>query len=236
MSYNAYYIKKSYLIVILLITTHFAFTQSEVMVINKYIDYKKSVRSNSQKEMWSIGFNVAKAVFDLRYAGADNFVGKKMYPNSIEGTFMRQPAVIALGRVQKELLQQDLGIKVFDAYRPYSVSKAFWEIVKDERYVANPIRGSNHNRGTAIDLTIIDIKTGQELNMGTGFDNFTDTAHHSFTHLSGDVLKNRSLLKSVMERNGFKALDTEWWHYTYQNDMQFEVLDIPFRRLGKHIR
>ena len=97
--------------------------------------------------------------------------------------------------------------------------------------MANPARGSYHNRGSAVDLTIIDLRTGKELNMGTGFDNFTDSAHHSFKNLPEEILKNRILLKSVMEKHGFKALETEWWHYTFQSDIKFDVMDIPFYKL-----
>ena len=99
--------------------------------------------------------------------------------------------------------------------------------------MANPAKGSNHNRGTAVDLTLIDLKTGQELPMGTGFDNFTDTAHHSFTALPPQVLRNREQLKAVMERHGFKPLDSEWWHYTYTAGL-FEVLDFSFKQLNKY--
>jgi D-alanyl-D-alanine dipeptidase len=126
-----------------------------------------------------------------------------------------------------------LGLKIFDAYRPYSVTVKFWELVKDERYVANPAKGSGHNRGIAVDLTIIDLKTGKELDMGTGFDNFTDTAHHTFTSLPEEVLHNRLLLKSTMEKYGFIALESEWWHYYLANGNTFELLDIEFKKLKK---
>ena len=103
----------------------------------------------------------------------------------------------------------------------------------DERYVANPANGSGHNRGIAVDLTIIDLKTGKELNMGTGFDNFTDSAHHSFTNLPKEILQNRNLLKTTMEKYGFKLFETEWWHYFLADGDKYEVLDIDFKKLGK---
>lgn len=124
-----------------------------------------------------------------------------------------------------------LGLKIFDAYRPYAVTEKFWELVHDERYVANPANGSGHNRGTSLDLTIIYLENGQELNMGTGFDNFTDTAHHSFTNLPESILQNRMLLKSLMEQNGFKALETEWWHYSLPNSKQYELLNLSFKKI-----
>ena len=106
-----------------------------------------------------------------------------------------------------------------------------WDLIKDERYVANPSKGSGHNRGLSVDLTIITLNTGQELDMGTGFDHFSDTAHQDFTSLAGQVLKNRKLLKETMEKYGFKALSTEWWHYSWTNDRNYAVLDIDFKKL-----
>jgi D-alanyl-D-alanine dipeptidase len=107
-----------------------------------------------------------------------------------------------------------------------------WDLIHDERYVADPSKGSGHNRGLAVDLTIIDLKDGSELNMGTSFDNFTDTAHHTFKNLPADILQNRMLLRETMEKYGFKALETEWWHYSWPNDRNYEVLDIDFKKLA----
>ena len=172
-------------------------------------------------------------VYDLRYATTNNFMHRLMYPSNTNKTFLRLPVAHALAKVQHELNEKGLGLKIFDAYRPYSVTEKFWELVHDERYVANPAKGSGHNRGIAVDLTIINLKTGEELNMGTGFDNFTDSAHHSFTNLPEEVLQNRNLLKTAMEKHGFKLFETEWWHYFIANGERFEVLDISFRKLGK---
>lgn len=108
-----------------------------------------------------------------------------------------------------------------------------WELVKDDRYAADPKKGSGHNRGIAVDLTIIDLKTKEELAMGTGFDNFTDSAHHDFSALPVDVLQNRLLLKNTMEKYGFKALETEWWHYALPNSSEYELLDLSFDDLKK---
>lgn len=113
------------------------------------------------------------------------------------------------------------------------MSKSFWDLVQDERYVANPSRGSNHNRGMAIDLTIIELSTGRELDMGTGFDNFSDTAHHPFKNLPAQVLNNRELLKTVMQKHGFEPYTEEWWHYTFKSSTSFEVLNIPLKKLAK---
>lgn len=173
--------------------------------------------------------------YDLRYAGSNNFMHRRMYPENTRITFLRQPAALALKKVQEELSAKGLGLKIFDAYRPYSVTVKFWELVKDERFVAHPRNGSGHNRGAAVDLTIIRLNNGRELEMGTGFDNFTDTAHQGFTGLPETVIANRLLLKSVMERNGFKPYNDEWWHYSWPESARYEILDISFKKLGKDL-
>ena len=108
-----------------------------------------------------------------------------------------------------------------------------WERVKDDRYAVDPKKGSGHNRGFAVDLTIINLKTLEELNMGTEFDNFSDSAQHSFTALAEEYLHNRYLLRSIMEKHGFKALETEWRHYFLPNASGFELMDISFEELYK---
>ena len=127
----------------------------------------------------------------------------------------------------------ELGLKIFDGYRPYSVTEKMWEPIKDDRYVADPKKGSGHNRGIAVDLTVINLKTKEELPMGTGFDNFSDTAHQTFKALPEQILQNRNLLKDAMEKYGFKSLETEWWHYSLPNAKYFEILDLGFKKLRK---
>jgi D-alanyl-D-alanine dipeptidase len=197
--------------------------------------YREQVKRDPSKKMVDLSSIIPGLVFDLRYAGVNNFMHRRMYPRGTTSSFLRAPAAAALAVVQKELGEKGLGIKIFDAYRPYSVTVRFWELVKDERYVANPAKGSGHNRGIAVDLTLIDRATGKELNMGTGFDNFTDTAHHSFSQLEENILQNRLLLKSTMENHGFRSLETEWWHYFLADGDRFEVLDIEFKKFRKKL-
>lgn len=193
--------------------------------------YREVARADSNHRM----VNLAKAIpglqFDLRYASENNFTGKKLYPGKPATSYLRLPAARALAKVQESLMKRGYALKVFDAYRPYSATVVMWELVRDERYAANPAKGSGHNRGLAIDLTIIDTRNGKELAMGTGFDNFTDSAHHSFTNLPQEVILNRKLLREVMESNGFKALETEWWHYYWPNDGNYPIMDVGFGKL-----
>lgn len=202
-----------------------------VNYISSVKSYHKSIELDSMKTMMELEQLIPTIVYDLRYATENNFVKKPLYPVETKTTFLRLPAALALANIQKELQTQGLGLKIFDAYRPYSVTVKFWELVKDDRYVANPVKGSGHNRGLSVDLTIIHLNTGTELNMGTGFDHFSDTAHHSFAFLPETVLQNRKLLKEVMLKYGFQLFETEWWHYYWPNNREYEVLDLNFRKL-----
>lgn len=202
---------------------------------DKWDDYKKQVKKDSSKKMVELKSLIPGIVYDLRYATVNNFMRRLMYPAGTNNTFLRLPATKALQKVQQELNVKGYGIKIFDAYRPYAVTVKFWELVKDERYVANPSKGSGHNRGIAVDLTIINIQTGKTLEMGTGFDNFSDTAHHTFKNLSAEVLQNRELLKSTMGKYGFNSYADEWWHYSWPNSGKFEILNIDFKKLKKGV-
>jgi len=201
-------------------------------VINSVAVLQKTVAKDAAKQMVDLKKKIPSIGLDLRYAGTNNFMHQKLYP-PITTTWLRKPAADSLAKVQAQLKLMDMGLKIFDAYRPYAATEKMWEPVKDDRYAADPKTGSGHNRGAAVDLTIINLKTGRELPMGTGFDNFSDTAHHAFANLPQDVLQNRLLLKKLMEQYGFKALDTEWWHYSLPNAKYFELLNIDFKDLEK---
>jgi zinc D-Ala-D-Ala dipeptidase len=207
-----------------------------VPVVDKMAAYLQFVKLDSLKTMVELHSAVPGIDYDLRYATRNNFMLRPMYPPATRNTFVRLPVANALKKVMDELSQKGYRVKVFDAYRPYSVTVSFWELVKDERYVADPHKGSGHNRGLAIDITLISNKTRKELDMGTGFDNFTDSAHHDFTQLPLTVLENRKLLRTTMEKYGFTAMETEWWHYFWPNDRGYEVLDLSFADLKKNIR
>ncbi len=204
-------------------------------IITSKQQYLFSVDSNMQKRLVNIRQLIPSIVLDLRYSTANNFTKTTLYKKA-NTTYLRVEPATALFTIQNALLKKGLGIKIFDAYRPYAATKLMWELIHDDRYVANPKNGSNHNRGLAIDLTIVNLTTVQELDMGTSFDNFTDTAHHSFTNLSQLILENRNLLKSTMEQYGFKSFDTEWWHYSWPNNLNYEVLDVSFKKLKKIVK
>lgn len=201
-------------------------------IITTVRELQQTIDSNPNKRMIDIKALVPEIVLELRYATTDNFMNRKLYP-SIQTTYLRAPAAIALQKLAEELKKKNLTLKIWDGYRPYSVTEAMWEPVKDDRYAADPKLGSGHNRAVAVDLTLIDINTKKGLDMGTGFDNFSDTAHHNFKALPSQVLQNRMLLRSLMEKYGFMALESEWWHYYLPDAKNYELMDVPFSTLRK---
>ena len=201
-------------------------------VISDTAAFNKTALNNPAKMMVDVRKAIPTIVLDLKYAGRDNFMHHRLYPH-IKTTYLRRAAAEALAEVQKELYRQNLGIKIWDAYRPYAVTEKMWEPVKDDRYAADPEFGSGHNRGIALDATLINLHTKKELNMGTGFDNFSDTAHGDFKNLPAIVLANRVLLKSVMKKYGFTVLETEWWHFYLPDTKKYELLNLSFKDLKK---
>ena len=150
---------------------------------------------------------------DLRYATGNNFVHEKMY--DCPRCFLRPDVAKAVVVVHKNLKKRGLALKMYDCYRPRPIQWKLWNRVPDPRYVADPRKGSMHNRGMAVDLTIVD-SLGNELDMGTDFDFFGKEAYHSYAGHSDEVQENRQLLLEMMEDHGFRSTSTEWWHYSYK--------------------
>ncbi|MFA6569905.1 MAG: M15 family metallopeptidase [Bacteroidota bacterium] len=193
--------------------------------------YKKQVSYNANDELVDLQKFIPGIVLDIKYATADNFVGLPLY--SLPKAYLRKPVAEALLRIQEVLKTRNLGLKIFDAYRPYSVTLKFYEKIKDTNFVASPWSGSRHNRGAAVDLTLIDLKDNAELTMPTKFDDFSDKASPTYINLSITVLKNRNLLIQLMQKYGFTVNPNEWWHYDYEGWSKFPVTDIKFEELEK---
>jgi D-alanyl-D-alanine dipeptidase len=204
----------------------------------KYIDnarvmglksYAKQINDTPNLKLVEIKKYIPGIALDIRYATTNNFMHQRMYTQA--RAFARLPVVEALKAVEADLKTRGLGLKIYDAYRPYSVTVKFYEMAHDTNFVADPRKGSRHNRGCAIDLTVIDLKTGKELNMPTGFDSFSVKASADYSDLPKDEIKNRELLKSVMQAHGFKVYRTEWWHYDFNDWQNYPLLDIPFSEI-----
>lgn len=199
-------------------------------VLDRLDVYAEMVRRDPEKALVDLERLIPTVTLDLRYATADNFMKRPLYPEA--RALLRCPAARALRAAHSELSKQGFGIKVFDAYRPYSVTVAMWEPIRNPDYVADPARGSRHNRGAAVDVTLIELGSGTELLMPTPYDDFTPRAAHAFTDLPEEQVRNRALLRSVMERHGFVALPSEWWHYDFAGWEKFEVLDLTHADLA----
>ena len=168
---------------------------------------------------------------DIRYASDRNFLGFAVYPEA--RAFLQAEAAEALTRVNAELKSQGQGLLILDAYRPLSVTQIMWDKTPPSKraYVANPKNGSRHNRGAAVDLTIIDRSTGKPVPMPSYYDDFSEKAHHSYRGGTLKARRNRSKLKNLMEKHGFEALDNEWWHYDYQGWEKYPLLDTKFSEI-----
>lgn len=153
---------------------------------------------------------IPNLIIDLKYATRDNFTSQIVYDFS--DCFLIEDAALQLKLVQEELETMGLGLKIWDGYRPMEAQWKFWHLFPDERYVSDPRKGGRHTRGTAVDLTLIDIQ-GNELAMPSAFDDFSEKAHRNYKEAGLEEIKNRELLERVMEKHGFIGLPTEWWHF-----------------------
>ena len=170
---------------------------------------------------------------DIRYATENNFVGRKVYPEA--RAFLQKPAAKAVLRVHRKLAKQGLGLVIFDGYRPWTITKLFWEVTPEDKrkFVANPERGSKHNRGCAVDLSIYDLKTGELLDMPSGYDEFTERASPDYAGGTAEQRANRELLRRLMEAEGFTVNPNEWWHFDYKDWEKYAIYDISFAEAGR---
>lgn len=161
---------------------------------------------------------------DVRYATPNNFTGQILYKS--DKVYLRKVVAESLSNAHKSLMRNyALRLKVFDGYRPLSIQKIMWEVMPDDRYVADPAKGSRHNRGAAVDLTVVDV-TGKEIDMGTPYDDFSEKSHIDYKKLSKNALIYREILRSTMEKFGFEAMSSEWWHFDFIGWSKFPIMDV----------
>lgn len=194
-------------------------------------EYQTSLKTNADKELVNLSKVAPEIVLEIGYATEKNFTGKKIY--TMARAYVRKPVAAALKRAQKEFNSAGYGIKVFDAYRPYTATVKFYEEYHDTTYVASPYRGSRHNRACALDMTLIDLKTGKDVPMPTAWDSFDTSAWPTAPVSDPIIRKNRDMLITIMERNGFTVYEHEWWHFDFNGWKEYEVMDIDFEELEK---
>jgi D-alanyl-D-alanine dipeptidase len=165
---------------------------------------------------------------DIRYTSTRNFLGTPMYREP--RAFVQRPAAEAVVRANQKLHELGFGLLIHDAYRPWYVTKMFWDAVPDEDhiFVANPTQGSRHNRGCAVDLTVIDLKTGEAVPMVSGYDEMTERAYPFYPGGTSLERWDRALLRHAMEDEGFTVYEDEWWHFDYKDWPRYPILNIPF--------
>jgi len=165
---------------------------------------------------------------DIRYATSNNFVGRAVYPEA--RAFLQRPAAEALVGVHRQLAERGLGIVIFDGYRPWTITKLFWDVVPEDKrkFVADPAKGSKHNRGCAVDLSVYNLKTGELVPMPSGFDEFTERASPNYKGGTDEERANREMLRTLMEGAGFTVNPNEWWHFDYKDWEQYAIYDISF--------
>ncbi|MGB4204978.1 MAG: M15 family metallopeptidase [Bacteroidales bacterium] len=194
-------------------------------------NYVRSVDANPDMELLNLENIIPDIILDIRYATPDNFTGEIIYTEP--EAWLRRPAALALVRLQDSLKHHGLGLKIWDAYRPYSASVKFFDIYPDTNFVANPRFGSRHNRGCAVDLTLIELETKEEILMPSKFDEFTERAHPEYNDLPKSIIENREFLFSVMQYFGFTHYPTEWWHFDFNGWENYPLMDLSFEMLSE---
>ena len=171
--------------------------------------------------------------FDIRYARKDNFFGKKVY--SEPKAFLLAHVEEDLHRVHRELARHGYGLLIFDGYRPWSVSKQFWDgsSEHDRGFLADPAKGSSHNRGCAVDLSLFELRSGKPVEMPSDFDEMNEKAHAFYQGGTLDSRRARDLLRATMEQHGFEGITVEWWHFNHVTHHEWPVMNFSFEEIAQ---
>ncbi len=165
---------------------------------------------------------------DIRYATPHNFTNRPVYTEA--RAFLQRPAAEALVRVHRALKKKGYGLVVFDGYRPSFVTKLFWDLTPEDKkqFVADPARGSRHNRGCAVDLTLYDLRTKRQVSMPSEYDEMTERSHINYSGGTDEQRRLRDLLRAAMEAEGFTVYEPEWWHFDYKDWKEYPILNLSF--------
>jgi D-alanyl-D-alanine dipeptidase len=168
---------------------------------------------------------------DIRYATSDNFLSTPLYTSA--RAFLQRPAAEALRRAHRELLRQGYGLLIFDGYRPWYVTKLFWDATPPDKheFVANPGEGSRHNRGCAVDLSLYELASGKEVPMPGVYDEMSERSYPNYAGGTPGQRAHRQVLRAAMEKQGFTVFQSEWWHFDYRDWRRYRIGNIPFERI-----
>lgn len=231
--------KRSLISIVFFVLVFVCLAQGQTLKSNPYgLDIVQTIQQydsclidNKNNELVDVEKYIPSIVLDIRYATKNNFTNQIIY--SKPKAFLRLPAAEALLQVQKELLRQNLGLKIFDAYRPYQATVKFYQVIPDSNFCANPKYGSRHNRGCAVDVTLIYLNSQKEVEMPTDYDDFTAKANPNDPDVTKNVRNNRERLITVMAKYGFSVYPTEWWHFDFQDWQNYKLMDISFEELER---
>jgi zinc D-Ala-D-Ala dipeptidase len=168
---------------------------------------------------------------DIRYATSDDFLSTPVYTSA--RALLQRPAAEGLLRAHRELMKKGYGLLIFDAYRPWYVTKIFWDATPSEKhqFVADPAKGSRHNRGCAVDLTLYDLQTGREIPMTGVYDEMSERSYPDYAGGTRDQREHRQVLRAAMEAQGFTVFETEWWHFDYRDWPSYAIQNVPFEEI-----
>ena len=189
---------------------------------------ENTIRTNELVEVIKLDSTLK---LEIRYATKNNFLKRPVY--KVAKAFLQRPVAEDLIKVSKELQKDGYGLLIFDGYRPWSVTKLFWDEIDPakRKFVADPKTGSIHNRGCAVDLTLYDLKSGKEIKMPCEYDTFSDAAYPSYMGGTPEERSRRDFLTKVMENHNFKVHANEWWHFNHKDCDKYEILDIPIEEI-----
>jgi len=199
-------------------------------IIATVAEYQQLIQGDSLQKLVDLEKVIPGIRLDIRYATSNNFTHNVVYTNA--KAYARVEVARALSDIENDLKKKGLGLKIYDAYRPYAATLLFYKIMKSAVFVAAPWQGSRHNRGCAVDVNLISLKTGKELEMPTAFDDFSEKASPTFMDLPATALKNRQVLMEVMARHGFTVFPDEWWHFDFRGWEKYGLLDLTFEELN----
>ncbi len=194
---------------------------------------RKPAQGWRQPDLVDVAALEPSILLDVRYATADNFVGRPVYPPGTR-VLLQRPAADAVVRAHHRLAAHGYGLVLLDGYRPWSVTKLFWDVTPPDRraFVADPKEGSRHNRGCAIDVTLYDLDSGRQVEMPSAYDDFSERAHPDYEGGPVEARARRELLRMVMENEGFAIYPNEWWHFDFGDWEEWPVMNVPLPAPG----
>lgn len=196
--------------------------QGEAQVVSVNINTKKEIPAVSQEDFVDVRMYIPDIEIELRYATSNNITHSVLYKNS--NVYLRKGTADKLKKANYEFKKLGYRIKIWDAYRPTDVQKVLWSKVSDSRYIANPNGGSNHSRGSAVDITLVN-KNGREITMPTDFDGFSKKADRDYSDVDKISAENAKFLESIMVKCGFESIYTEWWHFDDSDSKKYGIVD-----------